>query len=191
MDQVKARNVDQDVPTEKKLDELYELIDEIEVCLMTTVRPDGHLVTRPMQVRERATGADLWFVTNIESEKLDELAQNPHVNLGFYREKTREWVSVSGTAKLTQDRALIREMYSPDLRVWFPKESEERDGGPDDPRIALVLVEAHTVIYSKQNRPRPVVLFEIAKAMVTGDAPKISDIRMMDERELPGGNRDV
>ncbi len=186
MDQVKARNVEQDVPTEKKLDELYELIDDMKVCLMTTARPDGHLVTRPMEVRERASGADLWFVTNVESEKLDELAHNPHVNLGFYNDKSREWVSVSGTAKLTQDRELVRELYTPDLKAWFPEESETRDGGPDDPRIALVLVEAHTVIFSKQNRPRPVVLFEIARAMVTGSAPKVSDIRTIDERELPG-----
>ena len=43
-------------------------IDDMEVCLFTTRRPDGRLVTRPMQVQERTSGTDLWFVTDIESE---------------------------------------------------------------------------------------------------------------------------
>jgi general stress protein 26 len=65
---------------EKKLDDLYQLIDGIEIAMFTTRRPDGHLVTRPMQVQERTTGTDLWFVTDVETHKLDELAHDPHVN---------------------------------------------------------------------------------------------------------------
>ena len=97
----KERNLDNEVPLEKKLDDLYALIDGIEVAMFTTRRPDGSLVSRPMQVQERAAGTDLWFVTNVESHKLDELTHDPHVNLAFYRDRTRDWVSVSGTATLT------------------------------------------------------------------------------------------
>ena len=35
-------------PTAKKLDEMYELVQGIEHALMTTRRPDGLLVARPM-----------------------------------------------------------------------------------------------------------------------------------------------
>jgi general stress protein 26 len=181
------RNRDDEVPLEKKLDDLYALIDGIEVAMFTTRRPDGSLVSRPMQVQERAAGTDLWFVTNIESHKLDELAHDPHVNLAFYRDRTREWVSVSGTALVSQDRSLVHELYKPDWRAWFGDEGGERDGGPDDPRLALVLVEAHSVIYSKQDRPTPLVLFQIARAMVTGTPPKVADLRTLGESELGGG----
>jgi len=34
--------------TTKKLDELYALIDGIEIAMFTTRRPDGQLVSRPM-----------------------------------------------------------------------------------------------------------------------------------------------
>ena len=95
-------------PTEKKLEDLHDLIEGMEVCMFTTRRPNGHLVSRPMQIQERAAGADLWFVTNIESNRLDELAYDPHVNLAFYRDGTREWVSIVGTACVSQDRALFR-----------------------------------------------------------------------------------
>src|SRR4051812_8079303 len=113
------RNADNEVPLEKKLDDLYALIDGIEVAMFTTRRADGSLVSRPMQVQERTAGTDLWFMTNVESHKLDELAADPHVNLGFYRDRTREWVSVSGTAVLSQDRRLIDGLYKPDWRAWL------------------------------------------------------------------------
>jgi hypothetical protein len=40
------RNRDDEVPTEKKLDDLYKLIDGIETAMFTTRRQDGHLVSR-------------------------------------------------------------------------------------------------------------------------------------------------
>jgi general stress protein 26 len=177
-------NLDTDVPTEKKLDDLYELIDGIEVAMFTTRRADGHLVSRPMQTQERDPGADLWFVTDVDANKLDELEHDPHVNLAYYHTRSREWVSVSGTATVTQDRAIVRRLYKPDWKAWFPDQGGDRDGGPDDPRLALVLVTTHSVVYLKTDKPRPVVLFEVAKALVTGSAPDIGSLRHVSEREL-------
>ena len=183
-DTAQEKNRDNEVPLEKKLDDLYKLIDGIEVAMFTTRRPDGQLVSRPMQVQERRAGTDLWFMTNWESHKLEELATDPHVNLGFYKDRTREWVSVSGTAIISRDRKLIRELYKPDWKAWLGDQGGERDGGPEDPRIALVLVEALSVTYSKKDRPAPVVLFNIVKGMVTGEPPKVSDLRELGESEI-------
>ncbi len=172
------------VSTEKKLEDLYDLIEGIEVCMFTTRRPDGYLVSRPMQTQRRAGGADLWFVTNIESHKLDELAFDPHVNLAYYRDRTREWVSVSGIAAITQDRDKIHELYSPDWRAWFGDEGGARNGGPDDPRIALVLVDAHSVTYMNSDQSTPRVLFEVVKGVVTGSRPDVGSVRELSETEL-------
>ena len=87
--------------TEKKLNELYELIDDMEIALMTTRRPDGQLVTRPMATQEHGRLGDLWFVTNIETHKVDELEADPNVCLGYYDDGSKEWVSVSGTARVS------------------------------------------------------------------------------------------
>ena len=156
--------------TEKKLDDLYDLIDGIEVAMFTTRRADGHLVTRPMQVQERTAGTDLWFVTDLETHKLEELAHDPHVNLGFYNSKSREWVSVSGTAIMTQDRNLIRGLYKPDWKAWFQSVDDVRDGGPEDPRIALIL-------------------FEVVKGIITGQAPKVGEERLIGPREIEKAQR--
>ena len=181
-----AKDRDDDVSTEKKLDDLYELIEDMEVCMMTTRRFDGRLVSRPMALQQRKEGtADLWFMTTTDTQKLDEIEPQPEVNLGFYNSKSREWVSVSGRARVSQHRGKIRELYKPDWKAWLPEEGGDRDGGPNDPRIALIFVEAHSVEYFKKDRPAVVQFFSFAKAMLTGEPPKLGDQRSVTERELP------
>ena len=164
---------------EKQIDELYELIDSIKTAMLTTRRVDGRLVSRPMATQKREPIADLWFVTDIESNKLDELEHDPHVNLGYFDTKSYEWVSVSGTARINTDADLIRRLYQPDWKAWFGKIDEERDGGPDDPRFALILIDADTVIYMKREKSKPMVLFEVAKGFITGDRPEIGDVKKL------------
>lgn len=180
-----AKNRDTEVPLEKKLDDLYHLIDGIETAMVTTRRADGHLVSRAMQTQRRTTGTDLWFMTNAESEKFEEIALDPHVNVSYYKDRTREWVSVSGRATLSRDRDLIDSLYKPDWKIWLGDTGDgKRDGGHHDPRIALILVEAFNVVYSKADRATPMVLFQMVKSMITGEPPKVADLRELDRGEL-------
>lgn len=159
----------------KQLEELYALIEQIETAMFTTRRADGRLVSRPMATQERDSMADLWFVADVESHKMDELESDPGINLSYFDNGSREWVSVSGTARISQNREEIRRVYQPDWKAWFGKIDEVRDGGPDDPRLALILVEAETVIYMKVDKPKPVILFELVKGMVTGQKLDIGE----------------
>jgi general stress protein 26 len=178
------KNKDTSVPLEKKLDDLYKLIDGIETAMFTTRRQDGSLVSRAMQTQRRTAGIDLWFMSNWFADKLDEISINPQVNLSYYRDRTREWVSVSGKAIISRDRNLIRGLYQPDWKAWLGDEGGERDGSAEDPRIALILVTAESVTYSKKDRPTPVVLFNLVKAMITGEPPKVADLREVSSAEL-------
>ena len=171
--------------TGKKLDQMHELVEGIEIAMFTTRRADGHLVSRPMATQARAPGADLWFVTDGETHKLDEVENDPHVNVSYYRDHTREWVSVSGTARIVRDRGRIHELYRPDWKAYFADEDGERDGGPDDPRLTLVAVDADSVV---NNTPRPVVLFEVVKGMITGQAPDIGETHVLGREELRAGD---
>jgi general stress protein 26 len=164
----------------KRIDELHELIQQIKTAMFTTRRPDGRLVSRPMATQKRDPIADLWFVTDVESHKLDELENDPNISLGYFDSGSYEWVSVSGTARISTDREQIRRLYQPDWKAWFGSIDEVRDGGPNDPRLALVLVDADSVIYMKQDKPKPVVLFEVLKGMVTGQRPDTGETRRLD-----------
>jgi len=177
-----------EIPTEKKLEQLYSLIDGMKVAMMTTKKPTGALVSRPMQTQARRAGTDLWFMTSIDSGKVDELESEPQVNLAYYNDSSREYVSVSGRARVTQDKATIHALYQPDWKAWLGDEGGARDGGPDDPRIALIEVEAESAYYLKSTQSRLIALFSVAKAVVTGDPPKAGDAGQLDRAELAGGD---
>lgn len=169
------------------IDDLYALIDGIEVAMLTTRRQDGQLVSRAMQTQRRTSGADLWFVTNAESLKFEELVFDPHVNVSYYRDRTREWVSVSGRAILSRDRDLIRGLFKPEWATWFEadgKPNSRYDGSANDPRIALILVEAQAASYFKRDRSLPLVLFDLARAMIGGQKPVLGDQRDVSAEEL-------
>ena len=173
------------MPTsQKKLEELDKLIDGIETAMFTTRRHDGHLVSRPMATQKRINDADLWFVTDADAHKLDELLMDPHVNCAYFNNKSREWVSVSGVGRVSRDRKKIHQLYQPDWKMWFGDEGGDRDGGPDDPRLTLIFVEADSVVYMKNDKPKPVILWEVIKGMVTGSTPDIGEVRHIGGGEL-------
>ena len=158
---------------QKDLEQLYTLVEKINIAMLTSRRADGRLVSRPMATQKRDPIADLWFVADLESHKMDELEADPEINLAYLDSKSFEWISVSGTARVSTDREAIRKRWQRDWKAWFGALDEVRDGGPDDPRLALILVEAHSVVYMKREKSKPVVLFELAKGMVTGERPDI------------------
>lgn len=59
------------------------------------------------------TQINLFFIANNASHKFEELKYDPNVNVSFYDHKTTGWASVSGTAKVTQDKDLIKKFWSP------------------------------------------------------------------------------
>ena len=160
---------------ESTMDKLYEQIEDIEIAMMTTRRTDGHLESRAMATQKRAAGADLWFVSREDTAKLRDLGADPHVNLAYYKDRTREWVSVSGLAKISRDRAKIRELYAPDWKMWFGEEGDPRHGTPDDPRMVLIAVDVHAAVFLEMDKPQPVVLFELVKGWLTGEEPDLGE----------------
>ena len=159
-----------------ELEPLYRMIDELDTAMLTTRRPDGHLESRAMANQKHASGADLWFVSRDGTAKLHDLESDPHVNLAYYNPDSREWISVSGVARVSRDRQKIRELYEPDWKMWFGDEGGEHDGTPDDPRIELIGIDVHAAVYLEVNKPKPVILYELAKGWLTGTKPQIGEM---------------
>jgi len=162
-----------------EIEAFYELADDIKIAMLTTKRPDGHLRSRAMANQKRAAGADLWFVTAAGSEKLDDIAHDPHVNLAYFKASSMEWISVSGMATISTDRATVAELYASDWKMWFPDEGDPRHGTADDPRMVLIGVTIHAAEFLEVNKPRAVVLYELAKGWLTGTEPKIGQMHSL------------
>jgi general stress protein 26 len=128
-----------------------------------------------MANQKSASGADLWFVAAEGSNKLADLEHDPHINLAYYRDSNREWVSVSGVATLSRDRAKIHELYEPDWKIWFDENGDSRHGTKDDPRMVLIGVTVHAAEFLEVDKPRPVLLFELVKGWMTGEEPEFGE----------------
>ncbi len=159
-----------------ELEKFYAQIEDVEIAMMTTRRPDGHLRSRAMANQKPAGGADLWFVTMEGAAKLADLDHDHHVNVAYYNNSTRAWVSVSGTAIPSRDRDKIHELYAADWKVWFPEEGDARHGTPDDPRMVLIGVTVHAAEFLEVNKSRPVLLYEFVKGWLSDQQPDMGEM---------------
>lgn len=74
------------------------------------------------------------------------------------------YVSVAGQAEVVDDLVRKRELWSKFAQAWFP-------GGPEDPDFALVRVRMTQADYWDVKQSKPVQLFKMAKAVLTGTRP--------------------
>ena len=120
---------------------IASLIDDIDITMFTTVARGGALVSRPLSTQKaQFDGERIWFFVAADSPKIDEIARNPNVNLAYASQRRNTYVSVSGRARVSDDRAKVVAFWNDALKAYFP-------GGIDDPNLALVEVEAHTAEY--------------------------------------------
>jgi general stress protein 26 len=159
-----------------ELEKFYQLVYDIDTAMMTTRRVDGHLRSRAMANQKRAAGADLWFVCREGTGKLADLAQDPHINLTYYKDGSREWVSVSGLATISRDRDKVRELYAEDWKLWFADEGDPRHGTPEDPRMVLIGIQIHGAEFLEVNKPKPAILYELVKGWLTGTEPELGEM---------------
>jgi general stress protein 26 len=165
---------------ESTIEKMYDKLADVKTVMMVTRRADGSLVSRAMALQKFAPGADLWFVAAEGSAKLDEIREDPHINLSCFDPKTMEWVSISGRAYLSKDRSVIEQLYAPDWRAWFPDEGDPRHGTAQDPRMVLIGIHVEAAVFFEVDKPRPIVLYEIVKGWVTGKMPEIGEVHRID-----------
>lgn len=61
---------DNAVSLDQKVKEVFNLVDELKVCMMTTQREDGELVSRAMWTTDHERDGSLLFFTNNDARKV-------------------------------------------------------------------------------------------------------------------------
>ena len=142
----------------RKLD---EMIKDIDFAMLTTVAEDGSLHSRPMSTQRAEFDGNLWFFTQASAPKVGEIEHEQRVNVSYAKPESQRYVSVSGRATVVRDRAKIKELWSPELKAWFP-------GGADDPDLALLKVAVERAEYWDSPSSAVAHAISFVKAMVTG-----------------------
>ena len=138
-----------------------ELVKGIHICMMTTVAKDGTMSSRPMAVQDKPFEGALWFLTRSTSEKVDEVQEDQHVTLTFAEPSSSKYLALKGKAKVSQDRAKIKDLWNPMYKAWFPK-------GEDDPEIAVVRVDVSEGEYWEASSSKLVMGVKYLAAAMTG-----------------------
>lgn len=84
-------------------------------------------------------------------------------------------------ASVSRDREVIHQLYAPDWKIWFPEEGDARHGTADDPRMLLIGVEVEMAEFLEVNKPKPVMLFEMAKGWITGTEPDLGEMHKLEQ----------
>ncbi len=144
---------------------VWELIKDIKIALMVTTGDGGELHGRPMAAMNKTFDGTLWFASREGTPKLGEIAEHMQVLLAYSEPKSQDYVSISGQASLVRDAAIVKELWSEPMRVWFPK-------GPEDPAITLIKVEVASAEFWDAPSSKWVYAVGYAKARLTGEPPK-------------------
>jgi general stress protein 26 len=137
-----------------------------EPIVMFTDMFSGGLRSRPMAPRAREDEGVIWFLTDRDSAKVDEVIANSSVALVVVDTGANLYMSVTGTCEIIDNSEKIAELWGPADKLFFD--------GPDDPRIVLLCVtpsEGQTW----SGPSGPVAAVKMAFSLLTGKKPDVGE----------------
>ncbi len=144
-------------------DKLRELLEDFDTAMLVTRSASGELRSRPMAVADVEADGILWFLTQRDSGKMEEIARDSHVNVVM--QSSMKFVSISGTLTPVDDPAKVAELWNEAWKVWFP-------GGKDDPALVLLKVQGDKGEYWDNSGMSGIrYLIKAGKAYLSGTRP--------------------
>ena len=126
------------------LKKIGSLVAEIRFAMLTTAGPDGTFESRPMATQKTEFDGTLWFLTAVDTRKVEEIADNQNVSLIYADPGNASYITVKGHAQVQLDKQKIHELWNPMYQAWFPE-------GENDPRIRVLRVEVTEAEYWEAN----------------------------------------
>jgi general stress protein 26 len=152
--------------------DFWDRIAKYDTCMVVT-HDGSRLRARPMapKLSELAAGS-LLFLTERPTAKTQEVEADHEVACTFSRHG--EYLSLSGRARVSGDRALIDSVWDAEAAAWLP---EDRN----DPTVALLVVEPEMAEIWDVKANAVTRAYEFAKAAVGGkDRPDTTENRKIE-----------
>ena len=146
---------------------VWELMEKIGFAMLVT-RDGDKLRARPMSAYLERENDAIYLLTDVRRHKDDEIARNPGINLSFADASSQKYVSLTGTAVVSNDRAKIKELFSTPAKAWW--ESAE------DPNIRVLKITPEDAEY--WDSPGTVISYvKMTAAAITGTRLDIGENR--------------
>ena len=107
------------------IDHLWQLIDDIPVAMVVT-RDGQDMRARPMAIRPARTEDAIYFLTDGNAPKADEVSRNKSICLTLADNKSQKYVSITGHAQIIDDPKRIKEIWSVYDKAFWPDKNDPR-----------------------------------------------------------------
>lgn len=147
------------------VDKVWKLAKDIGRCMFITW--DGERQrARPMAATISRDEHMIYFLTDEHSAKTWQVENFPIVTLAFSDNSKNDYVAITGTATVSNDRDKIQQLWSPFAKAWWDS--------PEDPEIRLVTVAPDDAeMWESPNGPVANVKMLVAAAI--GKRPDMGD----------------
>jgi general stress protein 26 len=110
---------------------VWRLMKMIEICMLAS-RDGDKIRARPMRAHLRPEANVIFFLTDTNGHKLEELTEDHQVCLSFAKPGDGKFLVVTGSAAILDDRTLIRELWDADADAFWED--------ADDPIVRVIAV---------------------------------------------------
>lgn len=149
------------------IERIWTLMQKIGFAMLVT-RDGSKLRARPMSAYVRREDDAIYFLTDARRHKDEEIARDPNVNLAFADTGGQKYVSVAGTATISNDRSMIRDLFSTPAKAWWDS--------AEDPNIRVLKVSPDDAEF--WDAPGKVISYvKMAAAVATGSRPDLGNNR--------------
>jgi len=150
---------------ESYADKAWQLARSMRTCILVTW--DGRRTrARPMSGTVDQASHAVYFLTDVSAEKIAQITAHPRVTLIFSNEGGDEYATLEGDATVSNDRAKIRELWTPFAKAWWQS--------ADDPAIRLLQVDpSEAEIWEGPNKLVATAI--MLTSAITGTHPNLSD----------------
>ena len=163
-----THETDQHLAGKDAITKARTLLPSFRTAMLVTKSADnGELRVRPMALQGDLStfGGTLWFFTDDRSDKIHEIERDPRVFLVFQNDGESRYLQLAGTASAVSDRAKMHELYTPEIRTWFPD-------GVEDPHLTLIRIDVTNGTFWETPGGMVHVLASLTKSVVTGTPGK-------------------
>lgn len=148
-----------------------DLLNKFDTGMLITHSGNNKLHGRPMavaQLEELPQGCDLWFITGLDTPKMDEIRSNEQVLVTF-QNRNDQFLTLSGRAEVLRDPQKVDEFWRESFKLWFPQ-------GQADPNLVLIQVRADQGEYWDNGGLNKISFaFEALKAYTQGETMDVKE----------------
>jgi general stress protein 26 len=106
-------------------DRVWDLIDTIKFAMLVTHDGEGdELRARPMHAHGKREDDAIYFLTDRRHQKDDEIQINDNICLAFADTGGQRYLSVTGTATVLDDRALVHDLWDASNKAFWDDEND-------------------------------------------------------------------